>query len=391
MGIGDYIDAGGDAGEFLYPIGFETATERMGKPITTQYLVKPWIPRHSLSFMFGESGCGKTFIALDMAASIAMGLPDWQGYKAHQGNVLYVGGEDEDGMTARLVAVAIRYGVDGIPGLYTIKSEFSLTEPKAYELLVRTIRNRLRIKPDLIVFDTLNVYYGGDENSSTDYGTFKRDFLSPLMAEFGCSILILHHSGIIDKDRMRGTTAMKGGANTVIKVEKDKDDVVTLTLDKCRNNKAQVEESVRLKEIPLPALGMDEDGEIATSMIVVPYDGTKLTQTAAKYLEILKPAIGDAGTVSEEGCFIGGDELRGWMRCHEFSDDQIKKAFSRDPSRLLGRLEAEKVIAISEAYGKKTITVIDEDIAKEIQDASAGAGTAEISEIEEDEEEDVFG
>jgi RecA-family ATPase len=43
-----------------------------------QYLVKPLLELGSTAMLFGASGSGKTFCALDLACSIATGLP-WAG------------------------------------------------------------------------------------------------------------------------------------------------------------------------------------------------------------------------------------------------------------------------------------------------------------------------
>ena len=52
-------------------------------------LIKGMIEREQTSLIFGESGSGKTFLALDRDLHIAAGL-DWFGRKVTQGGVVYV-------------------------------------------------------------------------------------------------------------------------------------------------------------------------------------------------------------------------------------------------------------------------------------------------------------
>lgn len=57
--------------------------------LASQWLIKGVLPRHGLAAIYGPSGEGKTFIALDLLMSIAGGAA-WRGHRTTPGAVLYL-------------------------------------------------------------------------------------------------------------------------------------------------------------------------------------------------------------------------------------------------------------------------------------------------------------
>ena len=70
------------------------------------------IPRGATAQLFGESGTLKSFVAVDLACHIALGL-EWHGKSSQQGNVVYVCAEGVHGMKHRVAAWKKYAGVDG--------------------------------------------------------------------------------------------------------------------------------------------------------------------------------------------------------------------------------------------------------------------------------------
>jgi len=54
---------------------------------SSNYLVKHWLGSTAVSVIYGDSNCGKSFFALDVAVHVAAGLP-WMGHNTRKGNVL---------------------------------------------------------------------------------------------------------------------------------------------------------------------------------------------------------------------------------------------------------------------------------------------------------------
>mgnify|MGYP001228609381 CR=1 FL=1 len=70
------------------------------------WLVRDLIGLETLAVLFGMPGVGKSFVALDIALSVASGRP-WQDHEVQQGPVLYVVAEGGHG-TRRRVRSPIR-------------------------------------------------------------------------------------------------------------------------------------------------------------------------------------------------------------------------------------------------------------------------------------------
>ena len=66
-------------------------------------LVEGVLDADTLAVLYGRAGVGKSFVALDLALSVATGTR-WQGHEVRRGRVLYVVAEGASGTGARLDA-----------------------------------------------------------------------------------------------------------------------------------------------------------------------------------------------------------------------------------------------------------------------------------------------
>ncbi len=86
---------------FLIPLA--DATENIKK---SEQLVEDFFEKRALGVLFGPSGQGKTFVALDLALSIAAGK-QWAGRKTSQCPVVYLNGEGARDIGAKEVDQAV--------------------------------------------------------------------------------------------------------------------------------------------------------------------------------------------------------------------------------------------------------------------------------------------
>jgi hypothetical protein len=78
-------------------------------------LIKRLLGTASLAVVFGEPGCGKTFLAADMGLHVALGR-EWFGRPVTPGAVLYVAGEGVAGLTNRLAGFKAKHApTDSVP------------------------------------------------------------------------------------------------------------------------------------------------------------------------------------------------------------------------------------------------------------------------------------
>jgi hypothetical protein len=167
------------------------------------WLVKGVLPQAALAVIYGASGAGKSFFALDLVAAVALGQP-WRGLKVRQANVLYIAAEGAGGFRSRVKAYQHANEVEFGPALQVIAGQPSLlTAADPSEIIAEA----LRIDAGLVVVDTLaQTTPGGDENSAVDMGKALKQ-CRRLHDETGATVVLIHHAG---KDAARGACKLCG-------------------------------------------------------------------------------------------------------------------------------------------------------------------------------------
>lgn len=193
------------------------------------FLVEDIIPDASACEIHGPPGGGKTFLTIDLALCVASGA-SFFGHKVRQGNVVYVIGEGQSGMGARIRAWKAARAMFGEILFSVVANPVQLLEPPDVELFVRAIEAGLAEKPLLIVLDTLaRCFLGGEENSARDMGMAVAT-VDALRRRTGAAILLVHHTRV-DGDRERGSIALRGGMDTMLSLSGD-EERMTLSCEK---------------------------------------------------------------------------------------------------------------------------------------------------------------
>src|SRR2546428_13563804 len=108
------------------------------------WLVDQFLTEGGLSVLYGPSGTGKTFVALDLAYAIARGIP-WHGYAISQcGPVLYIAAESGHSIAGRMAAYRAYHKLQRFQGVYVIPETVRLTEMKDVNALLEAIDLQLR-------------------------------------------------------------------------------------------------------------------------------------------------------------------------------------------------------------------------------------------------------
>jgi hypothetical protein len=235
-------------------------------PTKSQYLIKHLLGRGDMAAIYGLPAVGKSFIALHVAACIALGRP-FAGRRTRAMPVLYVGLEGEAGIRRRMLGLHKSMGAFG-KMLARMRIPALLSEGdagNAGELLLRDaiayLREAAAQDVGLVVIDTVwRAMAGGDENSARDMGAFVAR-LKRIQDATGVAILLVHHSGK-DVDRgMRGSSSLLGALDLLLKVGDDK--VIAVEKNKDGPDGAQI--SFKLRGVDL---GLDDEGDPINTCIV---------------------------------------------------------------------------------------------------------------------------
>lgn len=249
-------------------VRFRPAAELAREAKPPQWLARGFLERDSLAMLAGEPGHGKSFVAIDLAFSVALGLA-WHGRAVESGPVLILAGEGANGIGRRLRALEIVRGhrLDGAP-LFVSTVPAALTDAIDSHALGELVAAFAAEHgpPRLILFDTLARNLGpGDENSNADAGRAIAS-CDHLRALTGACVLLVHHLGHGAKDRPRGASGFPGALDWLWLVERDESGTVRARCQKAKDHDAPPPIAFELRSVELDL--RDEDGNPTTSAVL---------------------------------------------------------------------------------------------------------------------------
>ena len=213
-----------------------------------EFLVDGLITDTGFTMMYGAPGTGKSFIAIDIALSVAHGI-EWQGQEVKPGPVLYIAGEGIGGYAKSWKAWENHHGVKDEPDLYLLPTAVNFREEEDIARLVATIED-IGQRFSLVIVDTVaRAIAGAEENSSTDMGLFVAA-CDEIKALTGGALLAVHHAGKDSSRGARGSTALLGAVDTSLMVGKS-EEIVTLRTEKMKD--AEPMDDINLRMLVVPA------------------------------------------------------------------------------------------------------------------------------------------
>lgn len=242
-----------------------------------KWQVKKHITQNSLNIMFGESGQYKSFAALDMALSIASGVPFIENYPVTKGKVVYLASEGAGGIKKRAKAWLMDRELDETDDFILIPESFDFTgEDRAKEVveLIGIIDSYYTGGIDFLVIDTVaRNFGGGDENGSKDMGTFIKS-LDALRLRYKCSVMGVHHCGKDHSKGARGHNSLRGACDTIIEVS-GSGNGCKLSCVKQKDFEPFKDYILNIKKIQVADGLGDEDEEDSTSLVLKLQNGVK--------------------------------------------------------------------------------------------------------------------
>jgi AAA domain/Bifunctional DNA primase/polymerase, N-terminal len=232
--------------------------ERLPVP---KWLVKNHIATQSLGCIFGPSGEGKTFYALNMALAVAHGSPFLGLYPTLKTPVMYLSAEGNSTIQYRLKAWMQMNKQPYPEDMVIVPFQFDLCDSGEIADIMTIIEKDLRKKPGLIFVDTVARYFGGnDENKTQDMNRFV-NVLDKLRVKTDSTVMVNHHTGWAELKRERGSNALRGACDTIINIKKDPDFQVSC----CKQKEADPFKTYSLRANVL-TVGEDDDGSPITSL-----------------------------------------------------------------------------------------------------------------------------
>lgn len=206
-----------------------TFTEMLAMP-SKKWLMDQVFGAGDIGMFYGTPGCGKTFLIIDMIMSLCTGSRWANRFDVQRPlYVAYCAGEGIGGLPSRFTAIARHYGIADLDNF-----AFYPIPPQLYDDNATATINHFcnewkarqfakEVAPlDVLIIDTLHTAtVAADENSAQHMG---RVLHSCRLAgnDLGCAVILVHHtnkSGSIE----RGSSALRGAMDFMIKIEKPSD------------------------------------------------------------------------------------------------------------------------------------------------------------------------
>ncbi|WP_079435702.1 AAA family ATPase [Zoogloea sp. LCSB751] len=256
----DVIPSAGDAAPSRFQVVPASAFSR-GRP--PGWLVKGVIPRAELVVLFGESGSGKSFLALDIGAAVARGV-NWRGHRTAAGRVIYIAAEGGGGFRNRIKAYEIHHSTsfDGVP-FGVIHAAPNLLQKADVIAVCKAID--AAGGADLIIVDTFaQTTPGANENAGEDVGKALSNCRGMHRAT-GAVVLLVHHAGKDLSRGARGWSGLRAAADAEIEVSRLGIGRLARST-KQKDGEDGIEWGFDLERVPV---GMDEDGDVVESCVVI--------------------------------------------------------------------------------------------------------------------------
>ncbi len=159
-----------------------------------KWLIEELWAEQAVGILGGEPKCCKSFLALDMAVSVASGAPCLRQFAVSRaGPVLLFPAEDSLSVVReRLVGICHAAGrrLEALP-LYVITAPRLLLDvPQDRQRLRSTVE---AIRPSLLVLDPFIRLHRADENASKEVAPLL-GYLRELQREFATAVLLVHHA-----------------------------------------------------------------------------------------------------------------------------------------------------------------------------------------------------
>ncbi len=187
------------------------------------WLFEDFLTAGSYAMIFGPPSTFKTFIALDIALTVAAGGAIDQTWPKLQdpfigGAVCFVAGEGRSQMLKRVQAwEKVHFGGREVSSFKLVDPVPNITQDP--ELFIALLED---LAPDgykLVVIDTAGrAMQGVNENAQEHASAFTR-LVEVIQAATGATVLVLHHSGHAEIKRARGSSVFGADVDTMIRVE----------------------------------------------------------------------------------------------------------------------------------------------------------------------------
>ena len=195
----------------MNPLPVQSASQLDTRGPQTQWLIEGLWSEQAVGILGGEPKCCKSFLALDVAVSVASGAACLRQFPVrHSGPVLLFPAEDSLAVVRQRlqgIAASAQVPFASLPVLVITAPSLRLDTPKDRLRLTDTVRQH---RPILLILDPLIRLHRLDENDATQIAALL-SYLRELQREFQLAVMLVHHARK-DSHATRPGQALRGSS-----------------------------------------------------------------------------------------------------------------------------------------------------------------------------------
>ncbi|MEZ8314270.1 AAA family ATPase [Vibrio splendidus] len=318
---------------------FQYTYGSIGYEQQSNWLVKGLIPTNSTVALVGASGEGKSFAVQELACCICTGQ-NFLGNKTSTGSALIIAGEGASGFKKRIKGWELANDKNVKNLAILPHGVFATVEEQSFILdkTLRQIELETNLPVALIVVDTLNRSFQGDENTPSDMSRFIQSWDKIRLKFPSTSIIFVHHTGKDVAKGARGHSSFKGAMDVELMIKKGTAQpsyIITNTKQKDAEEAKSI--LVKLSQIEL-GITCEEGLPITTLVRVEPEEVVLEDTKSGKHCPYLN-------CIQQLGNSCTRSELRNYIRKEVHPD--FTPAERTKLSKALSKLVANGNIALS--------------------------------------------
>jgi hypothetical protein len=237
------------------------------------WLVYGLLVQEGMSMIFGKSGDTKSFLALHLALCLAhkINFFNISSDYDHKIPVVYNALEGVYGLKNRIDGWHKAHGLPFVDNFYGQHNDLFLNDNKSVDRFIDLLKS-IDFKKGLIIIDTYNNATPGiEENASGQYGLVNAN-IKRITRTFKSHVLVVHHTGK-DGEDYRGTSAMGGAMDTIIKVTKTADNYAQWNVVKSKESEVGLTMKYKLH---IKDLGLNSKGKSKSTLTIEELGVTKM-------------------------------------------------------------------------------------------------------------------
>lgn len=194
------VDEDGSVIEAMPPIEAKRLSElvRHDRDDPDELLRFRFLCRGGGLLLTGPTGTGKSSLSMQLMLHWAIGWPCFGIQPARPLRSLVIQAENDEGDVAEMrdgVVAGMTASDDEIQTALDSVTVIREDARTADTFMLKVVQPAVsEHRPDLLWLDPALAYLGGEANSQRDVGRFLRNLLNPLLREFGCGGVVIHHT-----------------------------------------------------------------------------------------------------------------------------------------------------------------------------------------------------